>query len=127
MVFLAALVLEADSLDKFKLTDEALGFILTLVNSAVLFGALGFGWVRHRSDERVKMAARMRAVKIEDAASFTPTKVSSRELVLLVGCFFVFLSSLWPSCLSLSERIVFVRCFFLIFLSFFFPFLMTPS
>jgi hypothetical protein len=77
LAFMAALVIETDSLSKFGLSNFALGLILTLTNAAIIALAVYLGWERYRKEQAE--AARMKAgvLKLEWAAHFTPNKFTT--------------------------------------------------
>ena len=71
VTFMAALVLETDSLEKFGLDDFMLGLLLSLVNLCIIFLAFFIGWRRYRKERKAAKSELSKRVKMEWAAHFS--------------------------------------------------------
>ena len=77
VTFMAALVLETDSLEKFGLDDFMLGLLLSLVNLCIIFLAFFIGWRRYRKERKAAKSELSKRVKMEWAAHFSQGKFES--------------------------------------------------
>ena len=77
VTFMAALMLETDSVDTFGLGDFALGCILCMVNAFILLLAVFVGWRRYRKERKVEKSLLSKQVKMEWATNFTEGKFES--------------------------------------------------
>jgi len=76
LVFMAALVLETNSLDSLNMSDFTLGLILLLSNLFVLLSAILGGWFRYLEESR-GIISFVRHIKIEWAPDFSKTKFNT--------------------------------------------------
>jgi Na+/melibiose symporter-like transporter len=74
VTFMAALVLETDSLEKFGLSDFSLGAILSMINVCIIFLAFFIGWRRYIKERKEEKSVLSKRVKMEWAANFGKTK-----------------------------------------------------